>query len=156
MVSLLARLHLVLIPWPFPLTPLAALFHCRSLRKACYPYPSSPERPKPAVHKSSWVGDFGPDRPRQDVVEVAPKPKTGTARLNACASADVIPLPSSAHSSPVPLCEPTPFTVTVHVTSTLPLTIGSPFFSHVMLFMVSIRYSRVHPRGEKSAFSRSV
>ena len=46
--------------------------------------------------------------------------------------------------------------VTVQVTSTLPETMLSPFFIRVMLFIVSILYSRVQPWGEKSAFSRSV
>ena len=77
-------------------------------------------------------------------------------RLNAWASAEVIPLSSSAHSSPVPECDPMPRIVTVQVTSTLPETMLSPFFTRVMLVIVWTLYSRVQPCGVNSAFSRSV
>jgi len=76
--------------------------------------------------------------------------------LNAWASADVIPLSSSAHSSPVPECDHRPIIVTVQVTGTLPGMMLLPFFMRVMLPIVSTLYSRVQPRGENSAFSRSV
>jgi hypothetical protein len=46
--------------------------------------------------------------------------------------------------------------VTVQLTSTLPERILSPFFTGVILLMVSILYSRVQPWGEKNAFNRSV
>ena len=46
--------------------------------------------------------------------------------------------------------------MTVQVTSTLPETMLSPFFTRVILVIVSTLYSRVQPRGVNSAFSRSV
>ncbi len=67
-----------------------------------------------------------------------------------------MPLSSSAHSSPVPECDPIPEMVTVQVTNTLPETMLSPFFIRVIFPIVSTLYSRVQPCGVKSAFSRSV
>jgi len=97
---------------------------------------------------------INPDCP--DIVEVAAKPKQEQARLKACASAEVIPLSSSAHSSPVPECDPKPRIVTVQLTSIFPERMLSPFFTRVMLLRVSILCSRVQPWGENNAFSRSV
>ena len=83
-------------------------------------------------------------------------PKHEHARLNAWASAEVTLLSSSAHSSPVPECDHKPKMVTVQVTNTLPERRLTPYFTRVMLLMVSTLYSRVHPWGENSVFSRSV
>ena len=58
-----------------------------------------------------------------------------------------LPLPSAHNRNiiQVPECDHRPIMMTVQVTSTLPERRLSPFFIRVMLFMVSILYSRVQP-----------
>jgi len=56
----------------------------------------------------------GRDQPNSlDIVEVTAKTKARTRALEGLRMADVMPLSSSAHSSPVPECDPMPRIVTV-------------------------------------------
>jgi hypothetical protein len=63
---------------------------------------------------------------------------------------------SSAHSSPLPQCVPTPGIVTTHVTSTLPLWTTLSYFMRVMGETVWTVYSRVQPLGVTTSLRRSV
>jgi hypothetical protein len=58
--------------------------------------------------------------------------------LKAWASAEVIALSSSAHSSPVPACVPSPSIVTLEVTKIFPVTISALRLVRVMLFIVTV------------------
>src|SRR5713226_1621918 len=83
-----------------------------------------------------------------------PSPKQVQARLNACASALVPALSSSAHSSPVADWEPRPKIVSSHATRTLATTLWS--LSRWKLALVWMAYLRVQPAGVTNRLRRSV
>jgi hypothetical protein len=58
--------------------------------------------------------------------------------LKAWASAEVMALSSSDHSSPVPECVPSLSMVTFEVTKILPVTISALRLVRVMLFIVTV------------------